>query len=80
MNKENKKELDKQESEIRKNLFLVFIPVLILISLIVVYQNNSLEHNKSEYEQSRNTEFSGIIVKKKTRGRLYSSWKIRLIR
>ncbi|WP_179354319.1 hypothetical protein [Winogradskyella vidalii] len=68
MNTENKEELEKQESEIRKNLFLVFVPIAIMIFIIANYQSNSLEHNKEKYLESRNTKFNGIVIKKRQEG------------
>ncbi|AUC80054.1 hypothetical protein CW736_12035 [Nonlabens sp. MB-3u-79] len=68
MNTENKEELEKQESEIRKNLFLVFVPIAIMIFIIAYYQSNSLEHNKEKYLESRNTKFNGIVIKKRQEG------------
>ena len=68
MSEENKRELEKQESEIRKNLLLVFVPIAIMIFVIANYQSNSLEYNKEKYLESRNKKFNGIIIKKRQEG------------
>lgn len=68
MRAENKNELEKQESEIRKNLFLVFVPIAIMIFIIANYQTNSLEFNKEKYLESRNNKFNGIVIKKRQEG------------
>lgn len=62
------KELENQESEIRKNLFLVFIPIVIIIAFISLYQSNSIEYNKRKYEKSRNEEFHGKVIRKREEG------------
>lgn len=64
----SEKELYKQESEIRKKLFLVFIPIAIILIIITSYQSNSLNYNKEKYEKSRNLEFNGKVIKKKEEG------------
>ena len=68
MNTENKEELEKQESEVRKNLLFVFVPIAIMIFIIANYQSNSLEHSKEKYLESRNTKFNGIVIKKRQEG------------
>jgi hypothetical protein len=64
----SEKELNKQESEIKKKLFLVFISIAIMLIIITYYQSNSLNINKVKYEKSRNLEFSGKVIKKKQEG------------
>ena len=64
----SKKELDEQESEIGKKLFLVFIPIVVMLIIITFYQSNSLDINKKKYEKSRNLEFSGKVIKKRQEG------------
>lgn len=61
-------ELEKQESEIRKKILLVFIPVVIIIFIIGFYQSHSIEHNKEKYSNSRRVSFSGKIIKKEREG------------
>jgi|TARA_B110000240_G_scaffold136781_1_gene151588 hypothetical protein len=68
MSTENKNEIEKQDSEIRKNLLLVFVPIAIMIFIIANYQSNSLEYNKEKYFESRNTKFNGIVIKKRQEG------------
>ncbi|UQD57169.1 hypothetical protein [Flavobacterium sp. K5-23] len=62
------KELEKQDSEIRKNLLLVIIPIVIIVFVIGYYQSNSLEYNKKKYLESSNKEFNGIVIKKREEG------------
>jgi hypothetical protein len=64
MSKENKDEIEKQDSEIRKKLLLVFVPIVIMILIITNYQSNSLDYNKEKYFDSRNTKFNAIVIKK----------------
>ena len=68
MNTENKGELEKQESVIRFNLLLVFVPIAIMIIIIANYQSNSLEVNKAKYLESRNNKFNGIVIEKRQEG------------
>ncbi|ARV16282.1 hypothetical protein [Polaribacter sp. SA4-12] len=60
----SEKELEKQNSKIKRTLFVVFVPILIFISVIFVYRNNSFSYIKEEYFSSRNKEFNGIVVSK----------------
>jgi hypothetical protein len=68
MSKENKDEIEKQDSEIRKKLLVVFVPIVILIFIITNYQSNSLDYNKEKYFDSRNTKFNAIVIKKRQEG------------
>ncbi|WP_370408201.1 hypothetical protein [Tenacibaculum dicentrarchi] len=68
MSTENKIELEKQDSEIRKSLFLVFVPIAIMVIIIANYQSNSLEYNREKYLESRNTKFNGIVIEKRQEG------------
>ena len=68
MDTENKEELKKQESDINKSLFIVFIPIAIMLFIISSYQSNSLDYNKERYLKSRNKEFDGIVIKKRQEG------------
>ncbi|MFL9829369.1 hypothetical protein ACSV4D_14695 [Flavobacterium sp. ARAG 55.4] len=65
---ESEDELEKRGNEIRKNLFLVFIPIVILIIGKGVYDSNSLEYNKKRYFEAREASFSGKIIKKRQDG------------
>jgi hypothetical protein len=67
MNK-SEQELDKQESEVRKNLAYVFIPIAIILVIIFIYQNNSLDYKREKYLESKKTEFNGKITAKKEDG------------
>ena len=67
MNK-SEQELEKQDSEIRKNLAYVFIPIAIILGIIFIYQNNSLDYKRKKYLESKKTEFNGIITAKKEDG------------
>nr|WP_315210618.1 hypothetical protein [uncultured Flavobacterium sp.] len=67
MNK-SEQELEKQESEIRKNLAYVFIPIAIILVIIFIYQNNSLDYKKEKYLESKKAEFNGTITAKKEDG------------
>lgn len=72
-------ELKKQESEIRKNLAYVFIPIAILLAILFFYQNNSLDYQKKEYTISKNFEFNGKVVEKKQDGDYYRASKYILL-
>ncbi|RXR18263.1 hypothetical protein EQG63_08310 [Flavobacterium amnicola] len=67
MNK-SEQELEKQESEIRRNLAYVFIPIALFIAIIFTYQNNSLDYKREKYLESKETEFNGKITDKKEDG------------
>lgn len=67
MNK-SEQELKKQETEIRKNLAYVFVPIAIILVIIAVYQNNSLDYKRQKYQESKQTEFKGKITAKKEDG------------
>jgi hypothetical protein len=67
MNK-SEQELEKQESEVRKNLAYVFIPIAIILAIILIYQNNSLDYKRKKYLESKKTEFNGKITAKKEDG------------
>lgn len=61
-------ELDKQESEVRKNLAYVFIPIAIILAIIFIYKNNSLDYKRKKYLDSKKTEFNGKITAKSEDG------------
>lgn len=61
-------ELDKQESEVKRHLALVFIPILIFLVGYYFYLNHSLDYLKKQYDDSHNTAFDGKIIKKKENG------------
>ena len=67
MNK-SEQELKKQETEIRKNLAYVFVPTAIVLLIIAIYQNNSLDYKREKYFESKQTEFKGKITAKKEEG------------
>jgi len=67
MNK-SEQELEKQEAEVRKNLAYVFIPIAIILVIIIVYQNNSVDYKREKYLESKKTEFNGKITAKKKDG------------
>ena len=67
MNK-SEQELDKQESEVRKNLAYIFIPIAIILVIIFIYQNNSLDYKREKYLESKKTKFNGKITAKKEDG------------
>ena len=58
----------KQESEVRKNLTYVFIPIAIILVIIVIYQNNSLKYKRERYLESQKIQFNGKITGKKEDG------------
>jgi hypothetical protein len=64
----SEKEIEKQESEIRKKIFLVFIPIIIMVIIIGYFQLNSISHNKEKYENNRKIEFNGKVIKKRQEG------------
>ena len=51
MNKSDQ-ELKKQETEISKNLAYVFVPIAIVLLIIAIYQNNSLDYKREKYFES----------------------------
>lgn len=61
-------ELEKQEKEIRFNLFLVFIPITVMLFIIGYYQSNSVDYIRTQYEKSQAVEFNGTIIKKVEEG------------
>lgn len=65
---ESEEELDKQASEVQKNIMMVFVPIFVISIGIGFYQSNSLEYNKKRYLEARNVSFSGKIIKKKQDG------------
>lgn len=67
MNK-SEQELKKQETEIKKYLAYVFVPIAIILVIIAVYQNNSLDYKRQKYQESKQTEFKGKITAKKEDG------------
>jgi len=67
MNK-SEQELKKQETEISKNLAYVFVPIAIVLLIIAIYQNNSLDYKREKYFESKQTEFKGKIIAKKEEG------------
>ena len=67
MNKSDQ-ELKKQEDEISKNLAYVFVPIAIVLLIIAIYQNNSLDYKREKYFESKQTEFKGKITAKKEDG------------
>ena len=67
MNKSDQ-ELKKQETEISKNLAYVFVPIAIVLLIIAIYQNNSLDYKREKYFESKQTEFKGKITAKKEDG------------
>jgi hypothetical protein len=46
----------------------VFVPIAIVLAAIFYFQNNSIEFNKKKYEDFREKEFKGKIIKKKQEG------------
>ncbi len=48
MNK-SEQELEKQEFEVRRNLVYVFIPIAIILLIIFIFQNNSLDYKREKY-------------------------------
>ena len=65
---ESEQELEKQESEVKKNLAYVFVPIAIILVTISIYQSNSLDYKREKYLESKKTEFKGKITDKKEDG------------
>lgn len=61
-------ELKKQESEVKRKLFYVFVPIAIMIFVMCYYQANSLNYNKRKYLESKNIEFKGKVIRKREEG------------
>lgn len=64
----SERELNIQEYHINKSLFLVFVPIALMLLVIGLYQSNSLKYNEEKYLKSRNTEFSGAVIRKRQEG------------
>lgn len=64
MNK-SQQELEKQESEIRKNLAYVFVPIAVILVITFIYQSNSLDYKRKKYLESNEKEFNGRITAKR---------------
>ncbi|MCL9806588.1 hypothetical protein NAT51_13715 [Flavobacterium amniphilum] len=64
----SKEELKQQESVIRKNVFLVFLSIGIVLSVIFYFRDNSLNYQKKRYYESHNLEFNGKVIQKKQKG------------
>jgi hypothetical protein len=62
MNTEDKNELKKQDRTIRKNLAIVFIPILIFLIIVISIQNNSESYLEKEYNRIRKESYSGKIT------------------
>ncbi|MEK8181242.1 hypothetical protein WMW71_12895 [Flavobacterium buctense] len=71
----SEKEMKEQESEMRKKLSYVFIPIAVLLAILFFYQNNSLDFQKKEYIKSKNFEFNGKVTKKIQDGNYYRASK-----
>lgn len=61
-------EIQKQETEIRKNLAFVFVPITLIVFMIYIYQSNSLDYKRKKYLNSKKIEFNGVITAKKEDG------------
>lgn len=64
----SERELNIQEYHINKSLFLVFVPIALMLLVIGLYQSNSLKYNEEKYLKSRNTKFSGAVIRKRQEG------------
>lgn len=65
---DSERELNIQEYHINKRIFLVFVPIALMFLVIGLYQSNSLKYNEVKYLKSRNTEFSGAVIRKRQEG------------
>jgi len=64
----SEEELEIQMSTVKRNIWLVFIPVFLLIFALGYYQSNSLDHLKNEYMEALDREFSGKVISKRQEG------------
>ena len=67
-NSEQEKELEKQSSEIKRILAIVFTPIIIMLFIKAYCQSNSLEYNKKRYVEVLNTNFKGTVIQKRQEG------------
>jgi hypothetical protein len=52
---QSEQELEKQESEVKKNLAYVFVPIAIILVSISIYQSNSLDYKREKFlEKQKN--------------------------
>ena len=66
MEPENNSEID--ENVLRKSIWKVFVPIILIGILITYYQSNSLDHAQEIYFKKRQKEFKGEIIKLKEEG------------
>ena len=64
----SERDLKKQEVEIRTKLAYVFIPIALIMAIVIIYQNNSVTLSKKKYEERKDVEFHGIVLRKKQDG------------
>ncbi len=64
----SKEELETQMSTVKKNIWLVFIPIFLLVFAFGYYQSNSLDHLESQYHEALSREFSGKVISKRQEG------------
>ena len=75
----SEKELKEQESEMRRKLAYVFIPIAVLLAILFFYQNNSLDFQEKEYMKSKNFEFNGKVTKRIQDGNYHRASKYILL-
>ncbi len=66
MEPENNSGID--ENVLRKSIWKVFVPIILIGILITYYQSNSLDHAQEVYFKRRQKEFKGEIIKLKEEG------------
>lgn len=64
----SEEELKKQGAEIDSKLALVFVPIFIMCAIILIIQNNSIDHNRKIYLEDKHKAFYGVVVSKKEDG------------
>ncbi len=47
---------------------MVFVPIVIMIIIIFVFQSNSIDFNRKKYEEAKNVEFHGKVAGKRQDG------------
>lgn len=58
------KKINIDENQIIRYLGFAFIPIAVVIGLILYYRENSLEFQKREYFEFRNSKYSSTVKKK----------------
>lgn len=64
----SEKEVEKQESTVKKYILIGFIPTIIIVLIIFYFQTYSLDYNKKKYLKSKNKSIKGMVIRKYQEG------------